>query len=135
MKIRFGFVSNSSSTSYVISIDVAAHVPCPTCGGVSADLLGIMNSMRMGQYSEDTEVKATGAADVVRYIKDHWFTYEEESDGDKLVKRIVKDMKAAEKLGRKVAYVSISYHDDVTKALFEALKERKKVDVIYCDHG
>lgn len=134
MKTRTGFVSNSSSTSYVISIDVAAHVPCPTCG-VSADLLGIMNSMRTGQYSEDTEVKATGAADVVRYIKDHWFTYEEESDGDKLVKQIVKDMKAAEKLGRKVAYISISYHDDVTKALFAALKERKKIDVIYCDHG
>jgi hypothetical protein len=57
MKIRSGFVSNSSSTSFVIGYKES--VPCPHCGRKDPDIIALIE--RNSSYaSDDTRVERQG---------------------------------------------------------------------------
>lgn len=62
MKIRNGFVSNSSSSSFLIAIKKEKNSPCDCCGrkDYDFDFLDLIRNSR----DEETEVKANG-----KYIK------------------------------------------------------------------
>jgi len=106
MKIRTGFVSNSSSSSFIIAFDKPAI--CPTCG---QEVNGLMKAIRCSDCT-DTEIHYYTASEVLK-------SFAKRSDND------VKDFEykfnriaelSAE--GKDVIEVEISnWDDDVRKLL------------------
>ena len=99
MKIRKGFVSNSSSSSFIIAISPPKH--CKYCGRTDIDIIDIIENA--SNYSSDNSVDAVGKQEVIEYITANW--YEEES------KEIIKKIKDIPD-NYKTAAISISYHNE-----------------------
>lgn len=100
MKVRSGFVSNSSSSSFVIAYDGDSK-PCPHCGRSDTNLLDIIR--KSGDYDGEGSVYAVGADEVLAHLEEDFF-----GDDYPKLKQAVDD---ASKSGKQVAYVSISYHN------------------------
>jgi len=133
MKERNGFVSNSSSSSYIIAINKLATVPCPTCG-ISIDIIEILEHVKRYDGYDDTQVKVTGAEAITSYIRDEWFGYyDKDSKEAKEVEELIEKVKQVEVDGKKVAYIKISYHDGMVKSLFQSLVARKCIKVVWRD--
>jgi len=101
MKIRHGFVSNSSSSSFIVHVPKSKE-PCPTCGHVEENILKYFNG-------EDSSVDARGKEAVLKYISDWGFR-------DKELKKI-EDL--IDKYGGNVAIVSCSNCDETAQAIAE----------------
>ena len=109
MKIRNGFISNSSSSSYVIAYDTKLCDPSEL--------------FRSGEcYSrDDTSVDALGLEDVFEDLKD-WYEISDRDEDEEIIKyyhdRFIKFSSLMSKISRAVengdgvAIVSISYGDD-----------------------
>jgi len=74
MKIRNGFVSNSSSSSYVIAYRQSE--PCPHCGRNDIDIMSIIEQSEDNGDGE-TSVAAVGYDAVMEHLKD-WFDADDE---------------------------------------------------------
>lgn len=57
MKIRNGFVSNSSSSSFIIMVDGEAK-KCPTCGHTPASIVDMIDKSKCCGYYEDTSIES-----------------------------------------------------------------------------
>jgi hypothetical protein len=62
MKVRDGFVSNSSSSSFVIALKNAKREPCPTCGREYPNL------MEQLYNTEGASIYANGVEEVIRSL-------------------------------------------------------------------
>lgn len=114
MKIRTGFVSNSSSSSYVIAYtkpDV-----CPHCGRSDVDIIKLIEN---SNNNDDTYVSTKGYKEVLNDLKS-WFL-EEEDD-------IKKEMKQLKSKDMEFAILFVSYHDEVTQ---ELLENSKSIKILY----
>ena len=105
MKIRQGFVSNSSSSSFIIKLPDNKNTPCKTCGHKPPDILDYMRSP--GNYGDERQVECEGKKDVLEQIKEYkgWMEPSE-------YKRMIESLK---KSGDNVAIVRCSNHDSETK--------------------
>lgn len=65
MKVRQGFVSNSSSSSFVIAIKQQATQPCQHCGRQDPDFLELLASA-----DDDSYVADEGRKDILAYCED-----------------------------------------------------------------
>lgn len=76
MKIRQGFVSNSSSSSFVIAFKKLQ--PCSHCGKKSLDIVETTEMMRFYGCSDINEVERVGKENIKDYINE--FIYGKEKD-------------------------------------------------------
>lgn len=121
MKIRNGFVSNSSSSSFIILYNNGASVKFKDFEWSVDDLLDYVENISHDWSSECTQLKAVGKDLTIEFIKDRWCDSEY---NQKLVDIITKSKKDS------AAVLNISYHDPITMKLFNLLKGRNKITVI-----
>jgi hypothetical protein len=121
MKTRTGFVSNSSSSSFIIAIDVDEDSSCPFCKRHDFNIIDRIRLIGQRDVCDDTRLRSEGAQDVIDYI--NWLDAEEVTT----ITAVIKDY--ADR-GFKIAYIDIGYHDDSLNNEFESLRTRGKLVVI-----
>lgn len=146
MKVRNGFVSNSSSSSFVLLIDDPKE--CPTCG-VKLSLLTLLDHNTKYQ---DSRVVLEGARDFEEEIKKieetarNYFKYysgfskkefkfEETSEYTRAM--VLKNAIEEAKLNKEkiLAEVEIDYHDEFINSVFKYLVKSKQVIVLSSCEG
>ena len=135
MKTRFGFVSNSSSSSYVVA--VFKKDKCPHCGRTDPNFLDIVEAIgaRSSGESECTQLHERGTKEIERYLveglkMDEWRLPEEITEWEDVL--VVS--KKAEKKGYEVARIEISYHDNASIEMMNLLEATGAVKVLWSDH-
>ena len=114
MKIRNGFVSNSSSTSHVIILHVGVPKPLKP-RRVDKYIQDFFKRLKEA-CNGDTELNAQGVQDVLSFIysKECWW---DESKKERIVEAIQKmDIN-----NDRVVYCYISYHDDELRKILDKI--------------
>jgi hypothetical protein len=123
MKIRQGFVSNSSSSSFIVLFNT---------NDFDSDILDVQNNFqdiieRLTQNSGDnTEVIAVGTEDVFRKINE-WLEWEEDKERYNSVKKSIEDKSKDEG----VLIFDLSYHDILGQRLMDHCEKTGDIKVIY----
>ena len=121
MKIRNGFVSNSSSSSFIIAYK--SGTLCPTCGHNSGDFMEIVRS-RLDHT--DNRISSEGYMDVRDEIINMFTDQVEWTDKtEKILKEeletILEIMNSLKSKGFNFASIGVSYHDeDLSQQLHQA---------------
>ena len=68
MKIRQGFISNSSSSSFIIAYKPADKTPCPTCG--RHDIEDFVELVRKSEGDGDSSVNAEDLKEVLERLEE-----------------------------------------------------------------
>ena len=106
MKIRQGFVSNSSSSSFIVAFKDSE--PCKACGRKNLNIADLIE--RSSDYYDDNHVRANGKKEVLEYVlKEGW-----PED-----KKLIDDIKKLSD-DYSVVYVSVSYHDATLRGLIHS---------------
>lgn len=120
MKVRNGFVSNSSSSSFIIAIKNYKDMPaCPTCGHIKnndAFIMQIKKALDSHWESELNEITDSWERALEIYNEGYFFRV--------CPSFMNKELDATEKEitqldNHTFIYGEESYHDDLTRSLFE----------------
>ena len=122
MKTRNGFVSNSSSSSFIIAFK--DNIPCPHCGRRDPNILNAIESSN--DYSNDNNVGAKGEG-VIEEIKGSYYPKQKTP----LINQVANFLKD----GYTVASISISYHNDLLNNLLNNMQKSGSVVIIYDEEG
>ena len=122
MKIRNGFVSNSSSSSFLIAIKKEKNSPCDCCGrkDFSFDFLDLIRNSR----DEETEVKANG-----KYIKDKISENTGQFETD-ILNSIEKHEKSDDCNEYELALLDISYSDYAILHIMDNMEKSGAIKVL-----
>jgi len=134
VKIRDGFVSNSSSSSFVVAYNNSDK--CKTCGRSDHDLYDIIESKYNASYScsEETKCLANGLDEVIEYINDNFFKYSDNREEsikemeDKI--RNVMDNRS----GWELLLCDVSYHDNIVNKIILEKEENNTLIKIWSDN-
>lgn len=72
MKIRNGFVSNSSSSCFILAIGNGEDI-CPHCGRGTSDTLTILKYKMGLENWHDNRILAEGEREILDYVEENWF--------------------------------------------------------------
>ena len=122
MKIRNGFVSNSSSSSFLIAIKKEKNNPCPCCGrkDFSFDFLDLIRNSR----DDETEVKANG-----KYIKDKIGEHIGQFETD-ILNSIEKHEKSDDCNKYELALLDISYSDYAILHIMDNMEKSGAIKIL-----
>ena len=115
MKTRQGFVSNSSSTSFIVAFKKDVN-KCDHCGRSDPDFLRILKEMLDKNWSEDSIIENIGIESVLFALEHPDF-----SEPRKDIIDAVKEY--SNKPDWTVAQFSISYHDDFLNDLLSGIEK------------
>lgn len=124
MKTRNGFVSNSSSSSFIIVYK--GSKPCSHCGRSDHDLKDAIEQASMVNC-DDNELYADGLDGVVKFLNEKWGVEDERDNVVKELKSVPKDMH--------VIYFRISMHNVMLNDLIENIEKSKSGQIIWHDGG
>jgi len=130
MKIRNGFVSNSSSSSFIVAVKKGEK--CPSCGRGDPNFLDLVEQIGVRADYEETGLRTRGAQEIQNRWKSGGFHSDDEWSS-KEYKNILNLIKEAENKGYEVAEITISNHDSATNDLMMELRERKSLVVLWSD--
>ncbi len=122
MKTRNGFVSNSSSSSFIIALK-SNNNPCPTCGRKDLDFLDMIK--KVNPYSDDNKVDAVGEEEILHYYKREAFYYDDNS-----INELKAKMDKYSDKEWKLAAISISYHDEILRQMKDNLVSSGNMEII-----
>lgn len=120
MKIRLGFVSNSSSSSFIIAFKKPSEKPCPTCGHKDVSIVDLINTTNDGE----SEVGGIGYKEVLRYMNE---SYWGDSTQNEFL-NVRKEMLKLKKEGYDFAELAVSYHNET---LNELLNNHSGVKILW----
>jgi len=126
VKIRNGFVSNSSSSSYIIAIFESK--PCPHCGRKDPNLLDMIEN---ADHGGDTEVRVTGIEAIIRENVPWQNDPEIRKNREKELRKL---MKPYEDKDCVIADIRISYHNDAINTIFRNLVQAGSVIILEDDN-
>jgi hypothetical protein len=121
MKTRNGFVSNSSSSSFIVAIDITKNKPCECCGRKDID---IIDAIRHSYNEDDNRVNADGYEQVLKYHDNHSYLSQEEKD------EYAAKLKPYNNPKWQVACITISDHDQTLDTIIDNMVKSKTLVVI-----
>lgn len=124
MKTRFSLVSNSSSSSFIISFYLGAKCKC--CGRGPANLIDKITMIELTSCDSNTQIYARGKEKVIKYVNDAFYDPEEK-------KRIIEQLEIQPD-DCEIAYFSISMHNDDLLSEIDAI-EKTGGQIIYRGEG
>ena len=159
MKIRTSFVSNSSSSSYIIAVRKDSRDVCPHCGRGGHDIISFLDDHYSRSY-DDTQINHTNAKGIIKELEED-ITDEKNSivssqflisqlkksgkesetkqffknidlskDSIDQYERLIKKIKEYENKEYLIYGISISYHDNVLNQIFLESKNSGNIVVL-----
>jgi len=129
MKSRISFVSNSSSTSYIISFK--NNDKCQCCGRSDPDFSDMIESVADHSCSERTHLESRGFDNVIQQIEGEWPEYGYR-DPKPTIEKMAKFMSDHEDW--KFIYCSVSYHDEIINDMLREKEANGTLVKIWSDH-
>ena len=124
MKLGLGYISNSSSSSFVVAFKKAAmSKPCEHCGRKDPDFLDILQN-KIDYDSYNTSIAARGYADVVKEIQENWFDSEKKNGH-------LEELKKYKSKEWETAVIELSYHDATIHKLKNNLVESGAMVIVW----
>jgi len=125
MKMRVGFVSNSSSSSFVLAISPALVEPCLHCKRKSHLLEAFNNNSNW----EETGIISEDVNRIVHYVEEMAGNY---GDNETRGQKALDEIGLLHGDGWQIMLVELSYHDYNARSLLDEEVRNGNVKMIFC---
>ena len=126
MKVRNGFVSNSSSSSFILVVSTPNI--CNHCGRGDGNVLDMMtNYLQSGNAWAEDEIICLGKEEVIEQFKNYYFDYDDSDNKTQIINKI----QAIDETKNQIAYITISRHNNY---LIDLIEDSKNVEILHRSH-
>ena len=124
MKSRKGFVSNSSSTSFLIAVNKDKQVQLGILDLRDFDFLEYLRYLNR-EDCEDTKILAESLHESISHLKKE-YGYQDGEDIFLDIEKVIRKKKLAQEK-YDFAFIEVDYHDPFTYRLYDALLTKGKI--------